>query len=94
MERQLVSVRFLWGISWLKGDPTTDQHDWELLEKQLSGVTHKPPRDNGFMVAAVFLAGMAIGGILFANESKQMKTVSDDAMTAIALQNGVSPIVR
>jgi hypothetical protein len=97
MERQLVSVRFLWGISWLKGDPTMDQHDWELLEKQLSGVTHKPPRDSaifGFMAVAVFLAGMAIGGILVANESKQTKMLSDDAMAAIALQNGVSLIMR
>lgn len=74
-----------------------DQHDWELLEKQLRRVTHKPPRDNaiiGFTVGAIFLAGMAIGGILVAKESKQTKILSDDAMAAIALQNGLSPIVR
>jgi hypothetical protein len=74
-----------------------DQHDWELLEKQLWGVTHKPPRETaiiGFMVVAVFLAGMGIGGILVANESKQTNIPSDDTMAAIALQNGVSPIVR
>jgi hypothetical protein len=71
-----------------------DQHDWELLEKQLSG---EPPRDSaifGFMAVAVFLAGMAMAGILVANESKQTKMLSDDAMAAIALQNGVSLIMR
>ncbi len=47
-----------------------DQRDWELLDKQMRQST--PPRNDGIVVltiAAVFLAGLAIGGILFGQES-------------------------
>jgi hypothetical protein len=42
-------------------------HDQELLEKQLRGIDNRPPEDV-FMLAfaAVFFAGMAVGGFLFA----------------------------
>jgi hypothetical protein len=42
-------------------------HDQALLEKQLHGVERRPP-DGLLMlaVAAVFFAGMAVGGFLFA----------------------------
>jgi hypothetical protein len=42
----------------------------------------------------VFFAGIAIGGILFAQESKRMQIASHDAVTAIAHLKGVSPIMR
>ena len=42
-------------------------HDQELLEKQLRGIDNRPP-EGVFMLAfaAVFFAGMAISGFLFA----------------------------
>jgi len=42
-------------------------HDQELLEKQLHGIDGRPP-EGVFMLAigAVFFAGMALGGFLFA----------------------------
>ena len=42
-------------------------HDQELLEKQLRGIDNRPS-EGVFMLAftAVFLAGMAVGGFLFA----------------------------
>jgi hypothetical protein len=42
-------------------------HDQELLEKQLHGIDNRPP--GGILmlaIAAVFFAGMAVGGFLFA----------------------------
>ena len=43
-------------------------HDQELLEKQLRGIDNRPP-EGVFMLAfaAVFFAGMAVGGFLFAH---------------------------
>jgi hypothetical protein len=40
----------------------------------------------------VFLAGIAIGGMLFTHDSKQAQTASHDAVAAISLLNGVPPI--
>jgi hypothetical protein len=45
------------------------RRDLELLDKQLRGLN--PPRKDGILglaVVAVFFIGIAIGGILFANE--------------------------
>jgi hypothetical protein len=42
----------------------------------------------------VFLAGVAIGGILFAHESKQMQIASHNAVAMISHLNGVPPIMR
>jgi hypothetical protein len=42
----------------------------------------------------VFLAGIAIGDILFAHQSKQMQIASHDAVVAISLLNGVLPTMR
>jgi hypothetical protein len=42
-----------------------DRHDWELLDQQMRG--YRPPRNNRIMsltVAVVFLAGLALGGLL------------------------------
>jgi hypothetical protein len=74
-----------------------DRHDRELLDKQLWGVSRSPPRNGGIIglgFVMVFLAGIAIGDILFAHESKQMQIASHDAVAAISLVNGVPPIMR
>jgi hypothetical protein len=52
-----------------------NQRDQELLDKELWGVSLSPPRDGGIIgmaLVVVFLAGIAIGGILFAHDSKQI----------------------
>jgi hypothetical protein len=74
------------------------QRDWELLDKELWGVSPSPPRDSGIIglaFAAVFLVGIAIGGILFSHESKQMMQVaSHDATAPVSFLNGVPPTMR
>ena len=72
-----------------------DQRDMELLDRELWGVSHSPPPNTaiiGFIVIAIFFAGMALGGILFANEGKAPQIATNDALAAI-LQSG-SPVVR
>ena len=71
-----------------------DQRDQELLDKQLK-VVSRSPRNGVLGLGLVFLAGIAIGGIL-AHESKQMQIASHDAvvMAAISHLNGVPPIMR
>jgi hypothetical protein len=72
-----------------------DQRDMELLDRELWGVGHHPPQNTaitGFSVIAMFFVGLALGGILFASESKPPQIGSNEAMTAI-LQSE-SPVVR
>jgi hypothetical protein len=63
------------------------QDEQELLEKQLRAVA-VAPRDNGMLmlaIAAVFFAGMAFGGFLFAyNGQSPLHLASNDARAAIA----------
>jgi len=49
------------------------EHDRELLEKQLRAVTLAPRADGALMlvIAAVFFAGIALGGFLFAYGNQQ-----------------------
>ena len=73
-----------------------DQRDWELLDKQLSGISLSPPRNGGIIglaFIAVFLTGTVVGGIVFADDSKQAQT-SRDAMATFSFLNGVPPTTR
>jgi hypothetical protein len=73
-----------------KGDfKKMDRRDQELLEKQLRRLN--PPRSDGVMILAilaVFFAGMALGGFLFAYKSEPMQIASNDATPAIPFPNG------
>jgi hypothetical protein len=77
-----------------------DQRDQELLDKQLWGVSARPPLNGGVIgfismaFVVVFLAGIAIGDNLFAHERKQMQIASHDAAVAISHLNGVPPTMR
>jgi hypothetical protein len=79
-----------------KGDfQKMDQRDQELLEKQLRRLN--PPRSDGVMtlaILAVFFAGMALGGFLFAYRSEPMQIASNDATPAIPFPNGAPPTTR
>ncbi len=76
------------------------QHDQELLDKQLWGVSPGPPRNRGIIgliglaLVVVFLAGVAMGDILSAHDGKQIQVASHDAVAANSLLNGVSPTMR
>jgi hypothetical protein len=58
-----------------------DRDDLKLLNKQLEHM-HQPPRHEGTMmlaITAVFLAGVTVGGFLFAQKSKPpMQTASTE----------------
>lgn len=74
-----------------------DKRDQELLDKQLWGVSPSPPRNGGIIgleFAVAFLAGIAIGDILFAHEGKQMQIASHDAAAENSLVNGAPPTMR
>jgi hypothetical protein len=71
-----------------------NQRDLDLLDKELWGVSPTPPRSGDIIAVAlvtVFLAGIGIGGVLFAHDSKPTQTASHDALAAISLFNGVPP---
>jgi hypothetical protein len=71
-----------------------DQRDWELLDKQLRGPNPSRRNDGGAVlkVVAIFFAGMTLGGILFAHESKPMQIGSHYATAAMVCDSGVCRI--
>ena len=69
-----------------------EQHDWELLDKQVRG--HRPPRNDGLIVltvVAVFFVGMLLGGLLVPREGELLRIASNDVRSAISLPNGAPP---
>ena len=61
------------------------QHDWELLDKQMRGLSPLP-RNDGIIVltvVAMFFAGMALGGTLLADQSAPMRTASNEATVSV-----------
>ena len=62
------------------GDLKMDRRDQELLDKQMGRLS--PLRNDGaiaVMFAAMFLVGMALGGVLSAHESEPMQIASNGA---------------
>jgi len=62
-----------------------NQHDQELLEKQLWGVSRsRSPNDGvilGLALATVFLVGLSVGGVLFSPATHQL--ISQDGTVQI-----------
>ena len=59
------------------GDAKMNRHDRELLDKQMRRLS--PPRNDGaiaVMFAAMFLVGMALGGVLSTHESEPIQIAS------------------
>jgi hypothetical protein len=59
------------------GTSKMDQHDRELLDKQMRRLT--PPRNGGViavLLAAMFLVGVAIGGVLSEPQSEPTQIAS------------------
>jgi hypothetical protein len=62
-----------------------NRRDQELLQKQLQHV-RPAPRNDGVMIlalAAVFFAGIALGGFLFAHRTEPTLYASNDAAPAM-----------
>jgi hypothetical protein len=60
------------------GELKMDRRDQELLDKQMGRLS--PPRNDGaiaVMFAAMFLVGMALGGVLSAHESEPIQIASN-----------------
>jgi hypothetical protein len=69
-----------------------DQRDWELLDEQMRGFSR--PRNNGvmgFTITVVFLAGLAIGGIL-SNQRVPVQFAGNNAKVATYFAHGSAPI--
>ena len=63
-----------------------DQHDQELLDKQLGRLV-PPARNDGVLflaVLAVFFGGMALGGFLFGYESGPTRIAANNAPPALS----------
>jgi hypothetical protein len=70
-----------------------NQRDQELLDKQLWGVSARPPGNRGlfgFAALAVFCAGLAVGSLLFKQPANHPQT-SWRAIAAISSPNAVPP---
>jgi hypothetical protein len=79
------------------GDFKMDQRDQELLDKQLHGLSVSSGNDGvtGLAVLSVFLAGLTIGGFLFAYKSEPMRIASNSfATSAISVPHGTTPSMR
>jgi hypothetical protein len=67
-----------------------NQRDWELLDKQPWEVSFSPPwhwTALGLAFVAVFLGGLSIGAILFAQQ-RQTQLTLHDATTVLSLLDG------
>jgi len=67
-----------------------NQRDLELLNKQLSRLNPQPRRSNAliFIICAAFVAGLTLGGSLFARASDPARLAPGDLIAAIAAANG------
>jgi hypothetical protein len=64
-------------FAWTMWDLKMDRRDWELLDKQIRRPT--PPRNDGaiaMMLAAMFLLGMTLGGVLPAHKTEPIQIAS------------------
>ena len=76
-ERETPGARFTGSQSSPDKRRKMTRRDWELLDKQLWGVSSPPPQNGakiGSTIIAVFLAGLGIGDILFAPQSQPILT--------------------
>jgi hypothetical protein len=73
------------------------RRDQELLEKQLWGVSSRPRQNgiiDGLTIVAVFLAGIVIGDILFAQQSTPVQITSHDAIAMISSPKDAQSLMR
>jgi hypothetical protein len=80
----------------MASDGEMDRHDRALLDKQLRRL--QPPRRNdgamALMGVALFLAGVTLGGFLFAYKSQPTRMAANDASLAASSLHGLPIIGR
>jgi uncharacterized membrane protein len=69
-------------------------HDWEFLNKQMRGPSLPRSGTIVLTVVATFLAGITVGGILFAHRSEPTRTASNYVSDAISFPSGPQLITR
>jgi hypothetical protein len=73
-----------------------DRRDQDLLNKQLDHL-NPPPRSGGTImlaIASVFVAGVTIGGYLFAHKGElPTRTASTETLPAMPVPAGAPPII-
>jgi hypothetical protein len=65
------------------------QHDWELLDRQLSHPQPTPRGRDALAFVGLFLAGMTAGAFLFAG-AQPVQTASEHGKTALSFFYGGS----
>ncbi len=73
-----------------------DRRDWELLDKQLRG-PNPSLRNDGIAVLTVvvaFFAGLTLGGMFFAHETKPMRVASNHMTAAMACDDNGACRIR
>jgi hypothetical protein len=70
-----------------------NRRDQELLDKQLHGVTVAPRHEGVIMLAilAIFFAGIALGGFLYAYTSKPVQLAANDTLAAFSGMQAAPP---
>jgi hypothetical protein len=70
-------ARLFWGRASTNWGRKKDQHDQELLDKQMGRLS--APRNDGViavMLAVMFVVGMTIGGVVFPHQSEPTQIAS------------------
>ena len=70
-----------------------DRHEQELLDKQLRHIAFAPRNDGvAMLLSAMFFAGMAIGGFLYAYAGTPMRAVGEQTMPNQQIASNEVPI--
>ena len=70
-----------------------DQHDQELLDKQIRQIDPAPRNDGVMMLAivAVFFAGITLGGVLVGYEAGPTRIAANDVTATASFLKGAAP---
>ena len=73
-----------------------DQHDQELLDKQLRSVASPPPQAGlvAMAIVAIFLIGVIAGSVLTAATASQASAPDSSSGPAVAFLDTGAPITR
>jgi hypothetical protein len=64
------------------------QHDWELLDRQMSQLQPTPRGLDGLAFVGLFLAGMTAGAFLFGGAGQPVQTASEHGKTTLTFFYG------
>jgi hypothetical protein len=95
LEPELIAVLVVLIEIFDVGDFTMNRRDQELLQKQLHGLTVASRSDGVLMLAVVgvFVAGIALGSLVYPKTVEPMRIAANDA-PAILMPPAAPPIAR